>query len=156
MRASRVRQPDVHLNLNVRGMRPSCTLAIQARCRELAAEGRRAPDAELTARLASEHEPVVLATLVAIGRAPAASASTLGVVARLVADAAGRVQLAASWACVQILRAHPHLLIVVHDNPSPAVRIAVVARSGPKLRTVNLPFPCLSRIRSDSSTPSSS
>jgi aspartate aminotransferase len=27
--------PDVHLNLNVRGMRPSATLAIQARCEEL-------------------------------------------------------------------------------------------------------------------------
>ena len=86
----------------------------------------RGDDAELTARLASAHEAVVLAALVAIGRAPAASASMLGVVAQLVADAAGRVQLAASWACVRILRAHPHLLIVLHDNPSPAVRMAVV------------------------------
>jgi aspartate aminotransferase len=33
------RQPDVHLNLNVRGMRPSATVAINERCNELLAEG---------------------------------------------------------------------------------------------------------------------
>src|SRR5262245_11473648 len=86
----------------------------------------RPDDAELTAQLASNREAAVLAALVAIGRAPGASATMLGVVARLVADASGRVQLAASWACVQILRAHPHLLIVLPDDPSPAVRSAVV------------------------------
>ena len=32
--------PDVHLNLNVRGMRPSATVAINERCNRLLAEGR--------------------------------------------------------------------------------------------------------------------
>ncbi len=38
---ARTRNPDVHLNLNVRGMPPSATLAIQQRCRDLGAQGQR-------------------------------------------------------------------------------------------------------------------
>jgi len=38
---SRRGDPDVNLNLNVRGMAQSATLAIQQRCRDLIAEGRR-------------------------------------------------------------------------------------------------------------------
>ena len=34
------RPPDIHINLNVRGMRPSATVAINERCNELIAEGR--------------------------------------------------------------------------------------------------------------------
>ena len=41
MRNSKGRQPEVHLNLNVRGMEPSATLAVQQRCRELLASGMR-------------------------------------------------------------------------------------------------------------------
>lgn len=35
-----VTSPDVHINLNVRGMRPSATVAINERCNELLAAGR--------------------------------------------------------------------------------------------------------------------
>lgn len=41
MRNHKARNPDIHLNLNVRGMLPSATLAIQQRCRDLTSEGRR-------------------------------------------------------------------------------------------------------------------
>ena len=35
-----ITSPDVHINLNVRGMRPSATVAINERCNELLAAGR--------------------------------------------------------------------------------------------------------------------
>jgi len=41
VRGAKGRQPEVHLNLSVRGMMPSATLAIQERCRELTAAGMR-------------------------------------------------------------------------------------------------------------------
>ncbi len=41
VRNAKGRQPEVHLNLNVRGMQPSATLAVQERCRELTAAGMR-------------------------------------------------------------------------------------------------------------------
>ena len=40
MKVSRRRTPDVNLNLNVRGLSPSPTLAVNERCQELLAQGR--------------------------------------------------------------------------------------------------------------------
>ncbi len=99
------------------------------RCRAIRWLGE-VPSSELLPRLltllSQADRREAIEALIAIGRNPVEYAGALVVLPPLVREGDPRVRLAATWACIRLLRACPEAISLIQEDASPAVRTAVV------------------------------